>query len=97
MAGAVDPDGLTQEEVAAHLRDPLWGVSMLPRLAVGVEEAALVRNGRPLDRAGRTPVSPSLPGADGAEEVAIVDEEEHLLAVYRGGPTTFTPEIVLPS
>ncbi len=97
VAGAVDPDGLTQQEAAAHLRDPLWGVSMLPRLVVGAEEAALVRNGRSLGRAGRTPASPSLPRADEAGEVAIVDEEEHLLAVYRGGPTTFTPEIVLPS
>jgi tRNA pseudouridine55 synthase len=96
---AVDPDGLTSDLVAQHLEDPLSGVSNLPRLVLEDSEAALVRHGRALPREGRLPIWGQHVARKVCDdqEVAMLDEEFRLLAVYRCGPDEFTPEIVLPS
>ncbi|NND84087.1 MAG: tRNA pseudouridine(55) synthase TruB [Acidimicrobiia bacterium] len=96
---AVRPDGLTSDVIAQHIQDPLSGVPTLPRLIIEEDEAALVRNGRSLPRDGRLPIWEQHAARRPCEdlEVAVVDEDLRLLAVYRCGPDEFTPEIVLPS
>ena len=96
---AVPPDGLTSDIVAQHLQDPLSGVPGLPRLVLDAHEVPLVRNGRALPRGERLPIWGQHAARRPCEdlEVAVVDEDLRLLAVYRCGTDEFTPEIVLPS
>jgi tRNA pseudouridine55 synthase len=80
-------DALTRDNLAQHLEPPLVAVTWMPQVSLSYEEAADVRNGRPVRRA---------PAVGESGECAAVDAEGHLLAILvPRGPGLLGPECVL--
>lgn len=95
VEGALDPTDLTAEQVAEVLVDPADALGMLPGVTVVAEVAALIRHGRPVS-VSQPGVEVSSPVVDG-DELAVLDGEGRLLAVYRCAGTELLPKIVLPA
>lgn len=94
VVGALDPTALTAERVKHALVDPADALAMLPAVTVDEEVGSLMRNGRsvPLAHPGVKMPSTMVEG----QELAVLDGEGRLLAVYRCAGTDLLPRIVLP-
>jgi tRNA pseudouridine55 synthase len=77
LEGAIDPDDLSVDTIAAHLRPALEAVAELPRLAVTAEQVAALVQGRAL----RTAAIHDATAAPG--EVALVGPDGSLVAIGR--------------
>lgn len=95
VEGALDPTDLTPEQVVGALVDPADALQMLSAVTVDEQAAALIRHGRAVSRSHpgigvRSPMTED-------EELAVLDGEGRLLAVYRCAGTELIPKIVLPA
>ena len=87
---AVEPQLLTRDNLAQHLRPPAVAIEGLPRVELSPEDAARLRQGQTIEKAA---------AAGDADELAALDAAGRLVAIVaprgpgRLGPTrTFPPE-----
>lgn len=95
VEGAIDPTDLTLSTVEEALVEPAEVLDMLPHLVVDGSTAQQVMTGRPL--AGDDVSRVSRPDDPHLDDVAILDGNGRLLAVYRSSGTRLLPRIVLPA
>ncbi len=98
VQGAIDPTDLTSASLEGALVEPAEVLDMLPHVVVVGPTAERVLSGRPVDPEGLevVPARVSPPGDAHPDDVAILDGNGRLLAVYRSSGTRLLPRIVLP-